>query len=26
MNWIHLAGGRDQRRPLMNTVINLEVP
>jgi hypothetical protein len=26
VDWIVLAQGRDQRRPLVNTVINLRVP
>jgi hypothetical protein len=26
MDWIHLAKDRDQRRALVNTVLNLQVP
>jgi hypothetical protein len=26
LNWIHLAQGKDQWRPLVNTVLNIRVP
>jgi hypothetical protein len=26
IDWIHLAQDRDQRRPLVNTELNLQVP
>jgi hypothetical protein len=26
VEWMHLAQGRDQRRPLVNTVMNVRVP